>query len=204
AAAAGLAETQGHALLGPVLVELAEAQRSRGDLDAAAEALTRAQALGGDADWSAHAARLAGDLAYERGEFDAAVRAYRKVLEDFPGSDHYGPSAVGTLWAFFAAERDLELVETFERLVATLPLQNRVAAHYLAGSAEQRRGKHAQAIALFEPVARGNGTLALEERVLYRLAVSQHALEKDEHTLATIRRLNALFPESELQGDAAF
>ncbi len=209
-AAADMAEQQGHALLGPVLVELAETQRSRGDLVAAGAALERAlqPTVGGrglpGADWEAQAARLSGDVAYERGELDAAVRAYRRVLDAFPGSDHFGPAAVGTLWALYAAERDLELIETFNRLVATLPLQDRVTAHYLAGSAEQRRGNHTEAVALFEPVARGNGALALEERVLYRLAVSLHALGQDARVLTTIDRLNELFPDSELTGDAAF
>ncbi|MEM1444428.1 MAG: tetratricopeptide repeat protein [Planctomycetota bacterium] len=204
AAAADLAERQGHPLRGPVLVELAEAHRSRGDLDAAAAALERAMTGEPAGPWAAQAARLTGDVAYERGEMDAAVRAYRKVLDDFPGSEHYGPSVVGTLWALYAAERDLEVVETFDRLAETLPIQNRVAAHYLAGSSEQRRGNHEAAIAALEPVSRGNGMLPLEERVLYRLAVSRHALGQDERVIAAVVRLNELFPESALLPDAAF
>ncbi|MEM8783936.1 MAG: tetratricopeptide repeat protein [Planctomycetota bacterium] len=212
-AAADLAEAQGHALQGPVLVALAEAQRSRGDLDAAAAALKRAlpvdqpavgdRSVGGEA-WLAQAARLAGDVAYERGEMDAAVRAYRRVIDGFPGSEHYGPAVVGTLWALYAAERDLEVIETFDRLAETLPLQDRVAAHYLAGSSEQRRGNHEAVVALLEPVARGNGALPLEERVLYRLAVSRHALGQDERVLTAVARLNELFPASSLAADAAF
>ncbi|MEM7576324.1 MAG: tetratricopeptide repeat protein [Planctomycetota bacterium] len=203
-AAADLAEAQGHALKGPVLVELAEAQRSRGDLDAAARALERALAGQADEAWGAQAARLSGDVAYERGEMDAAVRAYRRVLDDFPGSEHYGPAVVGTLWALYSAERDLEVVETFARLAETLPLQDRVAAHYLAGSSEQRRGNHEAAVAALEPVSRGNGMLPLEERVLYRLAVSRHALEQDDQVIATVARLNAQFPDSQFGPDAAF
>ncbi|MEM9753562.1 MAG: tetratricopeptide repeat protein [Planctomycetota bacterium] len=206
-AAAALAEEQRHPLRGPVLVELAEAQRSRGDLDAAATALE--QALSGDAEavesnWVAQAARLAGDVAYERGEMDAAVRAYRRVLDRFPGSAAYGPAAVGTLWALYAAERDTELLETYARLIDTLSTQDRATAAYLAGSSAQRRGEHETAVELLEPIAQGDGRWPLQERVLYRLAVSQHALGRDEPVITTVDRLSALFPESGLRTDAAF
>ncbi|MEM8494249.1 MAG: tetratricopeptide repeat protein, partial [Planctomycetota bacterium] len=210
AAAAQLAATANPGLQGPVLVELAEAHRSRGDAAAGAATLERALSLipanaaATNTAWVAQAARLSGDVAYERGEMDAAVLAYRRVLDDYPGSEHYGPAAVGTLWALYAAERDLQVIETFTRLAETLPLQDRVAAHYLAGSSHQRRGDHEAAVDTLEPVARGRGTLPLEERVLYRLAVSRHALGQDERVIAAVDRLNELFPESEFGPDAAF
>ncbi len=202
-AASELPGAEADAMRGRALLDLARVHVQRGDAAAALAALDKTLALN-QAETAPEAARFAGDVAYEAERFADAVTYYDRVITGHPGSAHYGASAVGKLWALYAAGRDAAVVETYEALVSTLPLQDRVAAGYLAGSAKQRQNEHEAAVALLEPLARGRGELDLEARVIYRLAVSQHALGRDERVLELARRLKDLFPDSPLNVDAGF
>lgn len=188
---------------GRALLDLARVQVLMDRPDDALQTLRQAMETP-DAAAAAEAARLAGDLAYNEAKYDEAVEFYGRVLERHQSSKHFGPAVIGTLWSQFSAGRHNLVLETFERYRAALQVQDRVAAWYLAGSAQQESGRHEQAVQLFEQIAQGEGTYPLQEKVLYKLAASQFELGRYDQMNATVQRLSQLFPKSETLIDAAF
>ena len=188
---------------GRALLDLARVQVQMDRLDEAIETLKRAMEVSDDAA-VAEAARLAGDVSYNRGTYDAAVEFYGQVMSNHASSRHFGPSVIGTLWAHYSAERYPSVIDVFKRYRTALQVQDRVPAWYLAGSARQELGEHEQAVELFEQVAHGDGRYPLQEKVLYKLAASQFELGRYEAMSQTVARLRQQFPDSEIQTDAAF
>ena len=150
------------------------------------------------------AARFAGDLSYNQGKYEPAVAYYGTVVSRYQSSVHFAPSVVGMLWAQFGQQKYRELLTTFERFSQALPLQDRLPAWYLAGSAHQELGQHEQAVALLSEFARGEGTLPIQEKILYKLAVSQYHLKEREAMDRSIAELGRRFPQSPLRVDLAF
>lgn len=157
-----------------------------------------------DAAAAAEAARMAGDLAYNAGEYADAVGFYGRVLAEHQSSKHFGASVIGTLWSHFSAGEYRRVLDAFERYRTALQVQDRVAAWYLAGSAQQEMGNHAEAVQLFDQIAHGEGRYPLREKVLYKLAASQFELGRYDAMAETIDRLTTQYPNSEVRIDAAF
>lgn len=157
-----------------------------------------------DASAAAEAARIAGDLSYNAGRYDDAVTFYHRVIQSHGGSKHFAPAVIGSMWAEFSAGRHRAVLELYERHQAALPVQDRVPAIYLAGSAQQELGNHTAAVAMLTPIANADSRYALQEKVLYKLAVSQYELGQYDAMYATINRLTTQFPQSDVRVDAAF
>lgn len=153
---------------------------------------------------SAEAARLAGDLSYQQGDYSAAISYYNRVLSQHQTSEHFGPAVLGTLWSQFSAGQYEAVLATFEQYHASLPVQDRITAWYLAGSAQQELGEHAKAAALFEQLTRDDNKLPLQEKSLYKLAVSQFALGQIDAMKQTLATLTQRYPESQMQADIAY
>lgn len=185
------------------MLDLAKVQALLEDPDAAVATLQRCLAQE-NADTTPEAARFAGDITYSQRRFDDAIAFYGLVVAHHQSSTHFAPAVVGTLWAQFGAERYTDLLSTFDRFREALPVQDRLPAWYLAGSAQQELGNHTQAAALLAQVSRGEGTLPIQEKILYRLAVSQFHLEERDAMRRSIAMLNERFPESPLRVDLAF
>src|SRR5690606_6478647 len=128
----------------------------------------------------AEAARLAGDLAYQQERYDEARQFYERVATAHQSSRHFGPAVVGLLWSHYSAGRPNAVLEAFDAYRTALPLQDRVAAWYLAGSAHQQLGRHAEAIQLFDQIAHGEGEYPLLEKILYKLAVGYFETGDDD------------------------
>ncbi|MEM9416257.1 MAG: tetratricopeptide repeat protein [Planctomycetota bacterium] len=185
------------------LLDLAKVQALMEEPDAAVETLDRCLAVE-NLDTSPEAARFAGDITYNQGHFDDAIAYYGQVVARFQSSAHFAPAVVGTLWAQFGAEKYDDLLTTFDRFRDALPVQDRLAAWYLAGSAQQELGNHEAAVGLLLPVSRGDGSVPLQEKVLYKLAVSQYHLGEHAAMAQTIGLLVRHYPDSALKVDLAF
>ncbi|XAL98383.1 tetratricopeptide repeat protein [Phycisphaeraceae bacterium D3-23] len=185
------------------LLDLAKVQALMEEPGDAVQTLERCLAVE-NADTTPEAARFAGDITYNQGQFDDAIAYYGQVVARFQSSTHFAPAVVGTLWAQFGAKKYDDLLTTFERFREALPVQDRLAAWYLAGSAEQELGNHEQAVGLLLPVSRGDGSIPLQEKVLYKLAVSQYHLGEHAAMAQTIGLLVRHYPDSALKVDLAF
>jgi tetratricopeptide (TPR) repeat protein len=150
------------------------------------------------------AARFAGDLSYNAGDYEKAIGFYNTVVSRFQSSPHFAPAVVGLLWAQFADARYDGLIKTFDNAIDALPVSDRLPAYYLAGSAYLERDEHEKAATMFSQVAGGSGNLPIQEKVLYKLALSQFELERYEAMSETIFALKKRFPETKLAVDVAF
>lgn len=150
------------------------------------------------------AARFAGDLSYNAGAYDKAIGYYNTVASRYQSSPHFAPAVVGLLWAQFADERYDDLKKTFDNAIDALPVSDRLPAYYLAGSAYQEQDQHDKAAALLSKVAGGTGSLPIQEKVLYKLALSQYELEQYDAMQATVASLIKRFPQTKLAVDVAF
>ena len=188
---------------GRALLDLARVRALQDEKAQAVETLKRCLKAA-DSGTAAEAARLAGDLSYERGQYEDAVRFYNRVINNHQSSSHFGPAVVGTLWAHFSAGRYQAVLQTFSQYKGALPVQDRVAAWYLAGSAHQEQGNHEEAAALLSKVSHGDGKLDIQEKVLYKLAVSQFELGRFDAMRETIKSLSERYPESDRLVEATY
>jgi tetratricopeptide (TPR) repeat protein len=185
------------------MVDLAKIQALTNKTDEAIATLQGAIALN-DAATSAEAARVGGDLAYQANQFDKAIELYRVVTTHHTSSPHFGFAVTGILWSQFKAGKFGDVLTTFEQFRETLPQEQRVPAWYLAGSAHQQLNQHEQAINVLRSVLTAAAGSELEDKVLYKLAVSQSALGQYDAMGETVARLNKQYPESTLKYDVEF
>lgn len=185
------------------LIELSQVQREMGRADEAVKTLRRVLALD-DTTAPAEAARLAGDLSFETGGYEQAVEFYQLVISGYPSSAHFGPAVVGTLWAHYAAGDDARVIESFKQHEAALPLQDRVQAIYLTGSAHLRRGDAKAAADAFARITRGDEAYPLLDKALLKLAEALLKLEDYAGVREAIEKLRRLYPDSPLRADAAY
>lgn len=185
------------------LLDLARVQVLADNKDRAVATLTRVFDLP-DTAAVAEAARLAGDLAYQQKQYELAVSFYERVANSHQSSKHFGPAVAGLLWSHFSAGHYNSVLNSFEKYRTALPLQDRVAAWYLAGSAHQQLGQHEQAIELFDQIAHGEGDYPLLEKILYKQAVSYFETGKDDKMRLALNRLTQQYPQSPLLVDAAY
>ncbi|MFK7788572.1 MAG: tetratricopeptide repeat protein, partial [Phycisphaeraceae bacterium] len=150
------------------------------------------------------AARFAGDLSYNAGDFGKAITYYNTVAARYQSSPHFAPAVVGLLWAQFADKRYDDLRKTFDNAIDALPVSDRLPAYYLAGSAYQEKGQHEKAAQLLRQVSGGSGSLPIQEKVLYKLALSQFELKQYDTMGDTIASLKRRFPQTKLAVDVAF
>ena len=185
------------------MLDLAKVNALMKDTDQAIKTLDKCLALD-DPAITPEAARFAGDLSYNAGEYASAIAYYNTVVARHQSSPHFAPAVVGLLWAQFADGRYQQLLETYDRTIKTLPVQERLTATYLAGSARQERGEHREAAELFEQVAHGDGRLPIQEKILYKLAVSRFELKDYDAMNAAAKKLLELYPQTDLKVDVAF
>ncbi|NBC97347.1 MAG: tetratricopeptide repeat protein [Deinococcus-Thermus bacterium] len=185
------------------LIELSQVQSAMGRADAAVRTLRQVLALD-DTTAPAEAARLAGDLSYETGGYEQAVEFYQLVISGYPTSPHFGPAVVGTLWAHYAAGKDARVLEAFKQHEAALPLQDRVQAIYLAGSAHLRRGNARAAADAFARITQGDEAYPLLDKALLKLAEAGLKLEDYAGVREAIGKLQRLYPQTPLRADAAY
>ncbi len=155
-----------------------------------------------DKDQGAEAARLAGDLSYKAQRFDRAVEYYRRVLTAGQTTPHFGPSVIGMLWSQFASRQYRPLVETFAQYAPTLVPEDRLIAGYLGGSAFQEIGDHAKAIELLSAVA--TSASSVQDKAIFKLAVSQFETSRWADMTQTVGRLMEQHPNSPAVPDALF
>ncbi len=170
------------------LLELGRSQALLSKPDEALKALEQCLALG-NSSVAAEAARLAGDLAYGKNDFEKAIGYYNTVLSNHQTSPHFSPAIMQTLWSQLYARQFNLLVGTFDQYRAKLDINDRATAWFLAGRAQQQLGRHREAIALFDAVVANRTVAGIEDQILYRMAESQFALSEFDAMGATIARL---------------
>lgn len=185
------------------LLDLAKVRAMMKDNVKAIAALERCLKIE-DAAITPEAARFAGDLSYNAGDYGKAISYYNTVAARYQSSPHFAPAVVGLLWAQFANEQYDALRKTFDSSIDALPVSDRLPAYYLAGSAHQEQGQHDKAADLLSQVAGGTGSLPIQEKVLYKLALSQFELKRYDKMQDTIFALKKRFPETKLAVDVAF
>ena len=150
------------------------------------------------------AARVAGDVSYNAGQYGKAVGYYNTIITRFQASEHYAPALLGMMWAQFGGKQYDALLKTYAGVIASLPEASRPTAAYLAGSAQQELDKHKEAVALLRPVAQAGDKSAIREKAIYKLAVSLHELGEYAQMQAAANMLVEAFPRTELRVDIAF
>ncbi|MEM6507640.1 MAG: tetratricopeptide repeat protein, partial [Planctomycetota bacterium] len=126
------------------------------------------------------------------------------VAARYQSSPHFAPAVVGLLWAQFADGRFEDVQKTFDNSIDALPVSDRLPAYYLAGSAYQEQEQHEKAAELLKQVSGGTGKLPIQEKVLYKLALSEFELKRYDAMRGTIDALTRRFPETILAVDVAF
>ena len=169
-------------------LELGRAQALLNKTDDAIKSLQACLALG-NSSVAPEAARLAGDLAYGKNDFENAIKFYNTVLANHQTSPHFAPAIVQTLWSQLYAKQYNLVVGTFDQYKAKLDVKDRATAWFLAGRAQQQLGRHREAIALFEAVVANRNIADIEDQILYRLAESQAALSEYDAMTTTLTRL---------------
>lgn len=185
------------------LLDLAKVRAMMKDNTKAIAALERCLKIE-DKTITPEAARFAGDLSYNAGDYDKAIGYYNTVSARYQSSPHFAPAVVGLLWAQFADERYDDVKKTFDNAIDALPVSDRLPAYYLAGSAFQEQGEHEKAADLLQKVSGGTGKLPIQEKVLYKLALSQFELERYDAMQTTVASLTSRFPQTKLAVDVAF
>lgn len=185
------------------LLDLAKVRALMKDVPEAIKTLDKCLALD-DAKVSPEAARFAGDLSYNAGEYAPAIAYYNTVVARYQSTPHFSPAVIGLLWAQFADGRNEQLLQTFQQTIKALPAEDRLPAYYLAGSAQEALGELAKAAQLFEHAAQAEGRLPILEKVLYKLALCRFELKEFEAMNAASAKLLRLFPETDLKVDIAF
>lgn len=185
------------------LLDLAKVRAMMKDNVKAIAALERCLKIE-DSTITPEAARFAGDLSYNAGDYAKAISYYNTVAARYQSSPHFAPAVVGLLWAQFADKQYDALRKTFDNSIDALPVSDRLPAYYLVGSAHHEQGQHAKAAELFAQVSGGTGSLPIQEKVLYKLALSQFELKRYDAMQDTIFALKKRFPETKLAVDVAF
>lgn len=158
-----------------------------------------------DRDVVPDAARLGADLAYREGRHDQAVALYEIILTGYQTSAQFLAAVRGTVWAHFGARRFGQVLVVFKQYRDTISKpQDRLDLWYVAGSAQQELGRHAEAIALFTAVLDDAGAWPTLDKLLYKLASSQFELERYPSMQATLARLKRQRPDSSLNADGSF
>ncbi len=177
------------------LLELGRALALTGKNDDAIKALQQCLALGNKGA-TAEAARLAGDLSYNAGQYEQALKFYSEVLTKHQTSPHFAGAVLQTLWATLYSKQYDAVITTFDQYKARLDLKDRATAWFLAGRANQELGKHKDAITLFEAVLSAKIGAEIEEQILFRMADSQFALGDYDAMARSLDRLSRDFPTS--------
>jgi tetratricopeptide (TPR) repeat protein len=187
------------------LLDLARVQALMGRHDEALELLDRCLKKA-NTDTAPEAARLAGDLALEQRQYEQALKYYQIVMTRYTSSKHLAPAMLGVLWSHLRAKQYDRLLVLFERYKshAALDLQQRVEAYYLAGSAQQALAEHAKAVALYGRALGAASGSKIEDKLLYKLAVSQFELGQYAPMRQTLAKLLRGLPNSPYIPDAKF
>jgi TolA-binding protein len=185
------------------LLELGRSQALLNKADDAIKSLEQCLALG-NSSVAAEAARLAGDLSYDKGDYEKAIKLYGNVLSNHQTSPHFAPCVIKTLWAQLNARSYNQVAGTFEQYKAKVAVADRPAAWFVAGRAQQHLNRHREAIALFDAVAANRTGAAIEDQVLYRLAESQFELSEFDAMTATLARLAKDHPGSSFNASGDF
>lgn len=151
------------------------------------------------------AARLGGDLSYQRKNYDQAVTFYEAITSRRQSSIDFAPAVMGTLWAHHAAGKPEQVIAAYDRFAKALVDKNEAGgAAYLAALAYQKLGRHAEVVKLLTPLVDAPSPPALADQLLYRLAMSQYELAQYGAMEQTIMRLLAAYPKTPLRPDAMF
>ena len=194
----GKTPTAGGALLDLARVQVAMKSKSK-----AINTLSRAVKFDGVA---AEAARLAGDLCYDEGNYEKSITFYKQVISDHQSSMDFQPAVLGVLWSHYSAGRYEAAIDAYERYRKMLTGGNATTAAYLAGSSQKALAHNKQAEPLLRQAADGaapqdRGTQA---KALYKLAQCQMAMENYNAIEKTVAQLRQRFPTSPVTVDAAF
>ncbi|QDU34870.1 Outer membrane protein assembly factor BamD [Poriferisphaera corsica] len=155
-------------------------------------------------EYEAEAARMAGDLSYRIGNYDQAVGFYDLVLKEHQTSDQFGPSVLGMLWSHHAAGRYELVLKKLESTKDLLSEADLGEAYYVAGASSAAADHHEQAVQLLDHALTLVGKGIMEEKVLYRLAVSQFELGWLGEMKTTVAKLKASYKDSDLLTDAMY
>ncbi len=184
------------------LLNLGRVQAQLGKTQPAVTSLGRAIQTGQPA-IAAEAARLAGDITYESGNYEQAGSFYRQVIANYQSSRHFGPSVVGLLWSHWQAGEYEPLLTAFTKYQNALSGKSAIEAAYLAGSAEQALGRHEPAAARLEAIIPASQQVGLADKVLYKAARSRFALGQSDRAKQLLSQLEQI-EGSALAADGQF
>lgn len=185
------------------MLEQARAQALGGDLPTAVTTLGKTLELN-DAAVTPEAARYAGDLSYQLGNFDVAAGYYKQVIEGYQTSPEFAAAVVGRMWADLKADRSVAVVSAYKQFAESLPSDQHATAAYLAASAYQDLDQHALAAQLLTEYTAVGDDQPLQALALYKLAVSQFELTRFADMQKTVKHLEEKFPDSPQRMDAGF
>lgn len=183
------------------LLDLARVEAMAGDARKAVGTLDKVIGLG-DGATIPEAALLKGDLLDRAGDFGQAIAAYRIVITDHQSSPQFPAAVVGMMWARLAALDFDGILSDHKQFSEVLPDQQRGVAAYLAGSAAQEKGDHSKAIAFFAQAQTAGPETGVQDKAIYKTAVSYFRLQQYEAVNQAIVRLNRTFPDSPHNLDA--
>ncbi len=139
------------------------------------------------------------------GWFDAAVKAYGQLQEDFPESDYANRAAYGHAWALYHAGHYPEAITAANTFLSKHPDSSRRAAiAYLKGNCYQQQKKYEAAVTAYRQLRAAHAGTEFARRAHYKLAWT---LDLMGDPAAALRELDVFLKEEDtlgLIGDAAF
>jgi tetratricopeptide (TPR) repeat protein len=171
----------------------------QGDLRGAREALEGARDRG-DASIAAAASVWLGEIALREGRIEPAQREYRQVLAGSVAPDLALHAALGYAWAALSRGDLGEAQRAITQALARVPPQPvALVARFLEGIVALLAGRPADALAVWELVARGAPSTVMGEELLFWRGVALRQLGQPETAVASLDRFLAVAPPSHPQ-----
>ena len=140
-----------------------------------------------------------GEFEFDAGNFQAAMKNYANVVENFEDS-HFAPYAMyGIGWSHLQLNEFQQAADAFTKLVDVVP-NHALASEVLVGRASALRqlGKTDLAIADIENYLAKDATQSKKEEALYELGLAQIAQQKWTDVTKTFTQLIDFAPNSKL------
>ncbi|HIJ74435.1 MAG TPA: tetratricopeptide repeat protein, partial [Candidatus Hydrogenedentes bacterium] len=151
--------------------QLAFVYISTGQLENAAVEFSAVAESGADAALRMESRFRAAETYDKLGWFDAAVKAYTQLQEEFPGSDYAERAIYGHTWALFHAEKFSEALRAADRFVIDHPNSARtVGVRYLRGNCLQQQQKYDQALEVYREIRKSHPDSEFAELAYHKTA----------------------------------
>lgn len=186
--------------------QLAFAYLAQDKLEQAAVAFSELAGLESAAEELRREARFRAAEAYDQlGWYDAAVKAYRQVRDEFPGSEQAERAVLGHAWALYHAGNYAEAAVMARQLVENGPEGPHAAdLQYILGNCLQQQNDNDAALAAFRKVRERYPKSEYAARALFKEGQIHYVTEHTEQARAALNAFLERDTKDALAADAQY